>query len=180
MTKNAYAYTTASVSGLSPAQSHTYTYGNAGWKGQLTQLQTQVGTDPVTTQTISYDAVGNPTSDGTWSYTWQHGRQLARMSRTGETISFEYNEDGLRTRKTVTVGQTETVTEYVLHGKNVVHLTRGTDELHFYYDAQEKPAVVVFNGAPYGYLYNLQGDVVAQVDGAGAKVVEYGYTSVQG
>ena len=111
MTKNAYAYTTASVSGLSPAQSHTYTYGNAGWKGQLTQLQTQVGTDPVTTQTISYDAVGNPTSDGTWSYTWQHGRQLAQMSRTGETISFEYNEDGLRTKKTVTVGNETIVTE---------------------------------------------------------------------
>ena len=67
------------------------------------------------------------------------------------------------------------MTEYVLHGKNVVHLTRGADELHFYYDAQNKPAVVVFNGTAYGYLYNLQGDIVALVDGLGAKVVEYGY-----
>ncbi len=91
------------------------------------------------------------------------------------TIVFEYNEDGLRTKKTVTVGNTTTVTEYVLHGKNVVHLTRGTDELHFYYDAQDRPAVVIFNGVAYGYLYNLQGDVVALVDGTGAKVVEYTY-----
>ena len=97
------------------------------------------------------------------------------MSRTGETISFEYNEDGLRTKKTVTVGNETTVTEYLLHGKNVMHLTRGTDELHFYYDAQDKPAEVIFNGVAYGYLYNLQGDVVALVDGTGAKVVEYGY-----
>ena len=27
----------------------------------------------------------------------------------------------------------------------------------------------------YGYLYNLQGDVVALVDGTGTKVVEYSY-----
>ncbi len=92
-----------------------------------------------------------------------------------EVIAFEYNEDGLRTKKTVTVGNTTTVTEYVLHGKNVVHLIRGTDTMHFYYDAQSKPSIVVFNGTAYGYLYNLQGDVVALVDGMGAKVVEYGY-----
>ena len=70
---------------------------------------------------------------------------------------------------------TGTVTNYVLHGKNVVHLTRGTDTLHFYYDAQGNPAVVAFNGTAYGYLYNLQGDVIALVDGMGAKVVEYSY-----
>ena len=48
---------------------------------------------------ITYDAIGNPTNDGTWQYTWQHGRQLAQMSKTGLTVSFEYNEDGLRTKK---------------------------------------------------------------------------------
>ncbi len=67
------------------------------------------------------------------------------------------------------------MTEYVLHGKNVVHMTRGTDTLHFYYDAQGKPAILLFNGTAYGYLYNLQGDVIALVDGIGAKVVEYSY-----
>ena len=30
--------------------------------------------------TITYDAIGNPLSDGTWTYTWEQGRQLARMS----------------------------------------------------------------------------------------------------
>ncbi len=49
------------------------------------------------------------------------------------------------------------------------------DELHFYYDAQGKPAIVLFNGTAYGYLYTLQGDVIAIVDGTGTKVVEYGY-----
>ena len=57
----------------------------------------------------------------------------------------------------------------------MVHLTRGNDVLHFYYDAQNRPAIVIFNGTAYGYLYNLQGDVVALVDGSGTKVVEYTY-----
>ena len=52
---------------------------------------------------------------------------------------------------------------------------QGNDVLHFYYDAQDRPSLVIFNGTAYGYLYNLQGDVVALVDGTGTKVVEYTY-----
>ena len=48
-----------------------------------------------------------------------------------------------------------------LHGKNVVHMTSGTDELHFFYDAQNRPAVVVYNGVPYAYVKSLPGDIVA-------------------
>ena len=54
-------------------------------------------------------------------------------------------------------------------------MTQGGHELHFYYDAQGKPSVVIYDGTAYGYLYNLQGDVVALVDGTGTKVVEYTY-----
>ncbi len=54
-------------------------------------------------------------------------------------------------------------------------MTRGSDTLHFYYDAQGKPAIVIFNGTAYGYLYNLQGDVIALVNATGTKVVEYTY-----
>ena len=52
-------------------------------------------------------------------------------------------------------------------------MAHGNNVLHFYYDAQNRPAIVIFNGTAYGYLYNLQGDVVALVDGTGTKVVEY-------
>ena len=48
-----------------------------------------------------------------------------------------------------------------LHGKNIVHMTSGADELHFFYDAQNRPAVVVYNGVPYAYVKSLQGDIVA-------------------
>ena len=62
-----------------------------------------------------------------------------------------------------------------MHGKNVVHMTRASDELHFFYDAQNKPAVVVYNDIPYSYVKNLQGDIVAILDSTGTAVVNYVY-----
>ena len=94
------------------------------------------------------------------------------MSKSGETVCFTYNEDGLRVQKVATSTGT---TKYTLHGKNIVHMTSGSNSLHFFYDAQNKPAVVLFNGTAYAYLYNLQGDVIALVDANGSKVVEYKY-----
>ncbi|MBR6841457.1 MAG: hypothetical protein IKM77_04055, partial [Prevotella sp.] len=144
----------------------TFTYGNDAWRDQLTA---------VNGVPITYDAIGNLTSDGVRTYEWEHGKQLKKINIGSRPITFEYNEDGLRTKKTVVGLSGTVVTEYTLHGKNITHMTRGADTLHFYYDAQNKPAVVIYNSAAYGYLYNLQGDVVALVDGTGAKVVEYGY-----
>ena len=62
-----------------------------------------------------------------------------------------------------------------LHGKNVVHMTHGADELHFFYDAQNRPAMVVYNGTAYAYVKSLQGDIVAILDENGNTVVSYGY-----
>ena len=71
------------------------------------------------------------------------------MSKSGETVSFVYNEDGLRVQKAATSTGT---TKYTLHGKNIVHMTNGSNTLHFFYDVQNKPAVVLFNGTAYAYL----------------------------
>ena len=42
-------------------------------------------------------------------------------------------------------------------------------------DAQNRPANVEFNGTKYGYLYNLQGDVIGLIDSANTEVVKYTY-----
>ena len=152
----AYADTT------NPLETVTYTYGDANWRDKLTA---------VNGSTIRYDAIGNPLSDGTWTYTWQNGRQLQKMQKAGMTAEFVYNADGLRVQKTVN----GVVTKYTLHGKNVVHMTSGTDELHFFYDAQNRPAVVMYNGTAYAYVKSLQGDVIALLDGTGNVVVSYVY-----
>ena len=152
----AYADTT------NPLETVTYTYGDANWRDKLTA---------VNGSTIRYDAIGNPLNDGTWTYTWQNGRQLQKMQKAGVTAEFVYNADGLRVQKTVN----GVATKYTLHGKNVVHMTSGTDELHFFYDTQNKPAVVIFNGIAYAYLYDLQGDVIGLVDNNGTQMVSYTY-----
>ena len=152
----AYADTT------NPLETVTYTYGDANWRDKLTA---------VNGSTIRYDAIGNPLSDGTWTYIWQNGRQLQKMQKAGVTAEFVYNADGLRVQKTVN----GVATKYTLHGKNVVHMTSGADELHFFYDAQNRPAVVVYNGTAYAYVKSLQGDIVAILDENGNAVVSYGY-----
>ena len=152
----AYADTTT------PLETVTYTYGDANWRDKLTA---------VNGSTIRYDAIGNPLNDGTWTYTWQNGRQLQKMQKSGVTAEFVYNADGLRVQKTVN----GVATKYTLHGKNAVHMTSGTDELHFFYDAQNRPAVVVYNGTAYAYVKSLQGDIVALLNGAGNVVVSYVY-----
>ena len=55
------------------------------------------------------------------------------MQSANVDAKFVYNENGLRVQKIVN----GVVTDYVLHGKNVVHMTSGADELHFFYDAQK-------------------------------------------
>ncbi len=78
---------------------------------------------------------------------------------------------GLRVRKIVII----VVPKHTLHGKNVVHMTRGNDNLHFFYDVQNRPAVVVYNGTAYAYVRNLQGDIIAILDNTGTAVVSYTY-----
>lgn len=54
-------------------------------------------------------------------------------------------------------------------------MTQGNNDLHFFYDAQDKPAVVVINGMPYSYVKNLHGDIVAILDINKSIVVSYVY-----
>ena len=91
------------------------------------------------------------------------------------TVQFKYDHNGLRTQKIVTENGVTTTTNYTLHGKLLMHMTRGTDTLHFFYDANSRPAKVKYNGTMYTYVHNLQSDIVGIVDSTGALVVEYKY-----
>ena len=141
--------------------SKTYSYGNTVWKDLLT------GYDGAT---LSYDGIGNLTDDGTWSYTWEHGRQLAGMSKTGTAVSFGYDADGLRVSKTVS----GTTTKYYYTGSQLTDLKKGSDTLHFTYDVLG-PATVTYNGTVYYYLRNAQGDITGIVNVSGSEVVSYSY-----
>ena len=68
-----------------------------------------------------YDAIGNPLNDGTWTYSWEAGRRLAQMSKSGTTVQYQYDANGLRVGKIVN----GTETTYTLHGKLLTHLKQG-------------------------------------------------------
>ena len=157
--KKRYAYTTGELGSVLETIAYEY---DTVWKDKLVKYDGNA---------ITYDAIGNPLTDGTWTYTWEKGRQLKQMTKSGTTATFLYNADGLRIRKTVG----STVTNYTLHGKNIVHMTQGSNTLHFWYAAQNRPAIVQFNGTKYGYIHNLQGDVIGLIDSAGTEVVKYVY-----
>ena len=180
--KTCYAYTIGTL----PENAQgiiAYSYGNANWKDQLTSYAGKV---------IKYDAIGNPTYSGAtldangdvifyeWAYQWRAGRQLDKMTdgSNGEVYEFKYNENGLRTQKVKknSEGTVLETTDYTLNGKLVTHLKKGEDNLHFFYDAQGRPAIVRFNGADYHYANNLQGDVVGIIDKSQNLVIEYRYS----
>ena len=79
LSRKQYSSATSSLGGWGLLENTAgYTYGEKnqidGWGDLLTAYNGQ---------TISYDTIGNPLSDGTWSYSWENGRQLASMTGNG-------------------------------------------------------------------------------------------------
>ena len=160
-----YAYQTGStVSGTATA-TNSYTYGDSNWKDKLTAYNGN---------TITYDAIGNPLSyyNG-YSFTWTQGRRLATASNSSNTISYAYNSDGVRIKKTVN----GTVTNYTLDGTKVIKETTGSDTIWYYYDESGTPIAFRLNSTLYLYCKNLQGDIIAIRNTAGTKLVSYDYTA---
>ena len=127
-----------------------------------------------------YDEVGNPTSyaNGTnrWNFTWD-GRELktAVPEGIGNSVSYTYDENGLRTTKTV--GDTTHTYFYAADGTLIRETRSNGDTMEFLYDHAGQPYALILNGTVYYYVVNLQGDVVRIVDADGNTVVSYVYNA---
>jgi len=159
LSKTEYAYTTGSLGAA--VRTIPYGYDDATWSDLLTSIGGQ---------SLTADEIGNLLSDGTWAYTWQHGRQLAGMSKSGQTIAYGYDSDGKRITKTVN----GTTYNYHYLGDQLVELTWDGNRLHFTYDSTG-PLSVNCNGTEYFYVKNAQGDVTGLVTTSGTRVVTYTY-----
>ena len=140
----------------------TFTYANSGWKDQLVSVN---GTD------LTYDANGNVLTYGDKEYTWNTGRHLESITDGENTYSYAYDEDGIRTSKTV-----NGVTTYY-HTKDGVILsqTDGTNTMYFQYDTNGVPFGFIYNGTQYFYITNQMGDVVDITDSTGTLIAQYEY-----
>ncbi|MBQ6171886.1 MAG: RHS repeat-associated core domain-containing protein [Clostridia bacterium] len=104
------------------------------------------------------------------------------------TLSFDYNADGVRIKKSnsdyVDEQWVNDTHNYVLDGSKIIKETierkvsstiTGTDVLYYYYDTAGSVAGFEYNGTPYYYQKNLQGDIIRICNALGNTVVEYTY-----
>ena len=122
-------------------------------------------------QTITYDAIGNPTTYRNMAMSWQNGRQLATLTKDGTTYSYAYDSSGIRYQKIV---GDKTYTFTYIDG-NLVHQTDGTNIWWFYYDSDGTIMAMEYNGTTYYYVTDGIGNIVGLVDTNGATVASYTY-----
>ena len=164
-----YTYDTAGniLKAQNATGTHTYTYGNADWRDLLTAYDGHAFTYE---QSAAGKPSGNPTTyyNGTeYGMTWKMGNQLATASKTGKSMTFSYDADGIRTSKAVTSGNQTVTYNYLTQDGKVMRQEWDEDgvnyQLDFFYDTQGKPLAVIYrqngDGLSYYYLTNQQGDV---------------------
>ena len=123
-------------------------------------------------QLLSYDDIGNPLNfrDGI-SMTWKNGRQLATLTNGQTSASYDYNESGIRNKKTVN-GITTT---YQLDGSKIVSENRNGTVQSYFYDENGSVLGIVYGGENYYFRKNFRNDVLAILNASGEVVVEYSY-----
>ena len=159
-----------------PMEVWEYSYSTGDWKDQLGSIavygvDTNGYLEPnPTVTTFAYDDSGNPTGYGDKTLTWE-GKRPASIVDGTETTEFAYDENGLRTSKTVG----SVTTNYYYNGSVLIGMEQGNDVLRFSYSSGGSVITVNHNGTDYYYLRNGQGDVVALMNASSTKVVEYEY-----
>ena len=153
-----YAYTTGTLG--TPTATFAYEY-DSEWKDKLVSYNGE---------TISYDEIGNPVSYRGYTMAWQ-GKRLESLSGNGLTASYTYDEQGIRSGKTIN-GVT---TSFSYNGSLLMAQVAPEKSLLFSYDANGQAVSVNYNGTEYYYLRNGQNDIVGLMDESGVRVVEYIY-----
>ena len=130
---------------------------------------------------LTYDNIGNPLTYYTgqsYTFTWK-GRELTGATYGGKTMSFTYNDNGIRTSKTVA----GTKTTYYLDGDRIVAEETNGNVIVYIYDENWQPLGMQYhsaiNDADDWYVYwfekNIFGDVVAVYNQGGIKMASYVY-----
>ena len=137
-------------------------------------------------QPITYDDIGNPLSyyNGTsYYFTWE-GKRLVGATSGSKTMSFSYNDEGIRTKKTVNGVETK----YYLFGSQIMSEKTDTRTIVYIYDATYSPIGMMYRKNNYAenvfdvfwFEKNILGDVIAVYNSNGTKLVTYIYTDSWG
>jgi len=163
-------------------QSEKKMYYQNTWKDQLTRVEYYTNGTLNYYETMTYDNSGNiinlvdsRTSYLNKSYQWD-GRQLTNYGSYCNSLTFKYNDQGIRTQKVQNVCGSSITTNYVLDGNKVLVETRSNGiTIYYTYDVDGSLLSMNYNGTEYFYITNLQGDIIELRDMSGNVVVKYKY-----
>ena len=162
--KATYDYTTApDLTGLTPSSTIKYKYGNSAFPDEMTSYNDGY--------TLIYDDLGNPLNYIGWNMTWTAGRELNSMTNDSDNLSYQYDDNGIRTSKTVNGVKTT----YTTVDGRITSQTDGTDTMYYRYDKNNQLVGFNLNGTEYVYVMNGQGDVTGILDTTGKQIVSYTY-----
>ena len=117
-------------------------YAQSGWIDLLTSVDGNA---------LSYDNLGNLISYNGYTYTWEAGRRLSQMTNGTNTYSYKYDDNGIRTQKTIN-GVT---THYITVDGRFTGQYDGTNTIYFRYDATNSLIGFNLNGTEYIYQKNI-------------------------
>ena len=108
---------------------------------------------------------------GDKEYNWNTGRHLESITDGDNEYGYTYDENGIRTSKTVN-GVT---TYYNTKDGVILSQTDGTNTMYFQYDTNGIPLGFIYNGTQYLYMTNQMGDVIGLTKANGEVFAAYVY-----
>jgi YD repeat-containing protein len=117
--------------------------------------------ESVGSKAYAYDANGNVTSDGTFSYAWGDDNLLKEVKE-GTTLKASFTYDALGRRETMTdsLGVTKT---YHYDGNLITYVTESSGKVYrFAYDHEGKPVFMSYLNKQYWYHYDEKGSVIGR------------------
>lgn len=147
-------------------ETKNYQYQNQYWNDQLTSYAGE---------SILYDSIGNPVSIGnSITLSWINGKSLNTFNDTEKelSVSYKYNEKGIRTSKTINSNETK----FYLEDNNIIYEQTGNDVIYYQYDLTGLCGLK-YNGNTYYYLKNIHDDIVGILNSNFEQVISYEYDS---
>ncbi len=142
----------------------TYEYNDSSWEDLLTKYNDEL---------ITYDEIGNPLTIGSKKLTWINGRQLNTYKDSNISVSYKYNINGIRTKKTINGVDTD----YFIENNLIIYEKTGGNIIYYLYDDGDIIGLK-YNNMVYYYLKNIQGDIVGIIDSNYQIVARYEYDSM--
>ena len=173
-----------------PIAVENYLYNDSSWGDLRTgYISYEIQTGASISGSTTYDGVGNPLSyfnGKQYTFTWENGRQLASTTVGNGTVTYKYNQDGIRVEKI----DGNSIYEYTLNGSQItrereVDATSGATlkDTYYYYDANGVISSAKIRNYSSGtvtessliFRTNIQGDVVEIFSNGGTSIMSIYY-----